>query len=177
MSRIPCIAFVLCSLIAAAAPAQIKVPVIRSEPAQQKPHDAAAVNQLPEIKIRSLRLGCLGTDFATLRLITADGTHTLNYSCFPYTCAADTRTCRTGCSADAECTAGTVCSDGKCVIPVARCNADRSASVSALGTDVCSPYTCEAASGRCQRDCRTSNDCSGGFVCDVAARLCVAAPR
>ncbi len=129
--------------------------------------------ELQEILFRSFHMACTGTDFASFHFVTSKETYNVVYACFPYTCAADAKTCRVGCSASSECSAGTMCDKGHCVIPVPHCSEDGLTSVSPMGVDKCSPYSCNRASGTCQRDCRTTEDCASGFVCDITPRLCV----
>jgi hypothetical protein len=148
---------------------QVQAPAQRTQTAQPP----AILANIPDLAIKSLRLTCVDANVAALRIVTSRETYNVQYPCFPFTCAADTRTCRSGCSENGQCAQGTVCAGGHCVVPTPRCSSDGHFSVSPLGSDKCDPYNCNAASGTCNRDCRTSADCGSGSVCEISARLCV----
>lgn len=160
----------------AVAEAQVRVVPVQPSPRPAPP--ATSVDPQPivlpaDLLLRSLRLSCVGTDLASLRIVTSKETYLANWSCFPYTCATDTKTCRTGCTSNTDCAAGTICQDGRCAIPAPpRCSEDFLTSIGPYGTDSCAPYKCNASSGLCQRDCRTSKDCDPMSRCDAELRIC-----
>src|SRR6266571_3625862 len=117
-------------------PLLAQTPSIQVQPPAQHTQTAqppAILANIPDLAIKSIRLTC----------VDANG-------------AADTHTCRSGCSENGQCAQGTVCAGGHCVVPTPRCSSDGHFSVSPLGSDKCDPYNCNAASGTCNRDCRTS---------------------
>lgn len=142
---------------------------VQQQPANQQPILAA----VPDLMLRSVRLGCGANGFASMRIVTSREAFSIVYSCFPLTCDSETKTCRSSCADDSHCSGGTVCSEGKCVVPFPRCSTDGKRSVSPLGSDECEPYTCNGSTGTCNRDCRTSADCQGGYACDTTIRQCV----
>jgi len=93
-------------------------------------------------------------------------------SCGAYQC--DGATCRTACTAEADCIALHQCVEGKCVPKTARCAADGRSSIGADDTVTpCHPYTCKEA--RCSTECTSSTECAQGYACDPATKACAPA--
>jgi hypothetical protein len=95
-------------------------------------------------------------------------------TCVPYVCGDVT--CRTSCTADAQCANGYTCNlaTNHCEAGTV-CSADGTSQISADTnvTKPCAPYVCEA--GKCRADCATSGDCAAGAVCDTTTHTCVQA--
>lgn len=87
------------------------------------------------------------------------------YSCAPYACNNARTTCRTECTDDSQCAAGSVCNERiRQCRPLTYFCANL---ISANGTDgsfeSCFPYTCKL--GRCKYFCESGADCAGGYSC------------
>ncbi|MBI2388457.1 MAG: hypothetical protein HYV09_02465 [Deltaproteobacteria bacterium] len=92
-------------------------------------------------------------------------------------------TCLGTCGGDGQCIgagAGTMCARNRCVgashgVGPAYCAAPGGKCPTDDGVPFeCAPYICEPAFGACRTTCASSQDCANGFVCDIAARTCVA---
>jgi hypothetical protein len=93
------------------------------------------------------------------------------------------RSCIGTCGGDGACigaTSGSQCAPARCTSastgvgpafcarPGAACPAQE-----AIAFD-CGPYVCEPAFGACRSSCSSTDDCSGGFLCDLGSKTCVA---
>lgn len=94
------------------------------------------------------------------------------YSCAPYKCDEQVRTCRSFCRDNLDCAKGFLCDKNRsqCFKYSLRClNYSMTISTTGERRD-CSPYRCNM--GTCLGACQSNSDCKLGITCNLEQHIC-----
>ena len=95
-----------------------------------------------------------------------------NYSCAPFACDDEGKTCRLNCLDNRFCAKGFICNkqSGQCFRPANTCS-DELTSIAAEGASKsCFPYKC--AMGNCLGTCKGNDECWPGHECIIEQHRC-----